>query len=1086
MFEYIDNQDLTLQIESNKVDIAVPDGKAFLKRSYSPDGVNLSNDKGFSFREESEMVLEDGTYTLSPRRFLAFLFGTDTSAKTTATTGTSTSINDTRATVATPSGGTVTVVRTATADSNSNTDTNTTTNTKNYTGVSIGPILVHSRAPIAVSKGMRLNMSGAIAIRRTGTFEKDDDSNTTPIYAHFSMWGVGTKTDEYGVESDNIIELMWWKSLLQKDGSSAEVNFTIPAFADAEVPADINQVYFSVALKNGKNEWHTGAFKTANYWTGKDIKYLKFYNSNPVKIFLKDAPGENSIEPSSISIFGGAYQNRKFFTNLYPLYGDNLVTNGSFSNDFTGWSGESANTVISSEQSHIAAKSLKITNSGDINNIASETATSPGKSFYMSMWMKNISFAGSGGIRLQRRIASTGVWTDWLSTVYPAIGSWTKSEISGVVPADTNAVRARVAFSGTGVIFVDDVELRLGVDDNEITLIGNSISAIPDLKIYATNGTTRGNLIKSLELPANARVTLDISSSTGAIELVNSSYAATTPYGINKSGTQYPGSTTWTKMTGFAVRAGYTGTIINNDSIQIGVSGNIQVLGYVRFQSPSIVETGWWGYTKNPGPRAFRVLKNGAVVSTYSRSGSGLQEIGGQTGSIPVVTGDLITFEVYVENETNASRRTVTADSYFVATYVQNPSTNFYVEKVVPKKYETLNYYQNHLNAIDFMDVIDEVSNIKIERAEADAGLVSISFASNLLDPALNTVLKQGKVIRVLGRHYGDGVISRPSNWTGEAYHSKIVTAVIKRVETIYDYLNEPQIKITAFDIYSRIDQITPGVAYDKPEEYGALLNTTGVEVEINGIDVSGKSRDFPDGFEYFPSAYGQFTMMDALIMTRNSKKTYIYIDRDNKLILTPTLSSDTKLVITDGLMPGDISMSSVKQGSDTETVINKIEIEENLLDRKDFFEERDVNSEEPPINFGFIKNLQRTITYKDQASIDEYGEYSKTFQVVRGTGSWNDIVLDNYGVAFKDWSEEIFNDYSEANIRISEVSIPIKNSAEIKMISDLEILDKVAVRYKGQETILRIREIKHDIVPGRWRATLVFSPSADQTYWNN
>ena len=226
--------------------------------------------------------------------------------------------------------------------------------------------------------------------------------------------------------------------------------------------------------------------------------------------------------------------------------------------------------------------------------------------------------------------------------------------------------------------------------------------------------------------------------------------------------------------------------------------------------------------------------------------------------------------------------------------------------------------------------------------------------------------------------------------------------------------------------------------------------------------------------------------MMDALIMTRNSQKTYLYIDRDNRLVMKPTLDSAVKLTITDGLMPGDISMSSVKQGSDTETVINKIEVEENLLDRKDFFEERDVNSEEPPINFGFIKNLQRVISYKDQASIDEYGEYSKKFQVVRGTGAWDDIVLDNYGPAFKDWSQAIFNEYSDANIRISEISIPIKNSAEIKMISDLEILDKVAVRYKDQEVILRIRQIKHDIVPGRWRVTLSFAPSADQTYWND
>lgn len=1068
MFEYIDNQDLTLQIESNKVDIAVPDGKAFLKRSYSPDGINLSNDKGFSFREESELSLNSGTYTLNPRKFLAFLFGTNTSVN----------MNKKVYRISTGSGS-------FDYEDVLLKDTETTGTTTNDTGVSIGPILVHSRAPIAVSKGMRLNMSGSVTVRRTGTDEKDDDDVSTPIYAHFSMWGVGTKTDEYGVESDNIIELMWWKSLLQNSASTGEVNFTLPAMADAEVPADINQVYFSVALKNGKNEWHTGAFKTKSYSSGKDIKYLRFFTANPVKIFLKDAPGENSIAPSSISIFGGAYQNRKYFTNLYPLYGDNLVSNGSFSSDLTGWSGGNANTVISTDESHIASKSLRITNSGDIHNTASITTISPGQSVYMSMWMKNVSFSGSGGIRLQRRVASTNAWVDWLSTQYPAIGAWTKSEIANVVPADTNAVRARVAFSGTGVIYVDDVELRVGVDDNEITLIGNSTAAIPNLQIFATNGTTRGNLIKSLDLPANGRVTLDISSATGAIELVNSAYAATSPSGLNKVGTQDPGSSSWTKLTSFATRAGYTGTVINNSSIQITVAGNIEVIGYVKFAAASIVETGWFGYKKNPGPRAFRVLKNGVVVSTYSRSGSGLQEIGGQTGSIPVAVNDLISFEVYVENETNASRRTVTADSYFVMNYIQNPSTNFYVEKVVPKKYDTLDYYQNHLNSFEFINVIDEMVNVKIERAEADAGLVSISFASDLLDPAVSSVLKQGKVIRILGRHYGPGNKSRPSTWTGEPLYSKIVTAVIKRIETVYDYNNEPQIKVTAYDVYSRIDQISPGVAYDKVEEYGALLNTTGVEVELNGMDVSGKSSDFPDGFEYFPSAYGNFTMMDALIMTRNSKKTYLYIDRDNRIVMKPTLSSDVKLTISDLQNDGDISMSSIKQGSDTETVINKIEVEENLLDRKDFFEERDINSEEPPVNFGFIKNLQRTITYKDQASIDEYGEYSKRFQVVRGTGSWSDIILDNYGTAFKDWSNEIFNDYSDANIRISEVTIPIKNSLDIMLLCNLEILDKVAVRYKGTQVFLRIREIKHEISAGRWRVVLVFSPSGDQTYWN-
>lgn len=149
----------------------------------------------------------------------------------------------------------------------------------------------------------------------------------------------------------------------------------------------------------------------------------------------------------------------------------NLVVNPSFESDAANWTLETGTTTVVSTQAHTGTKSIKVVGTGAVrkDDTAEQFTSEMGQIWTLSCWIKNESFAGAGGVRLQKRNSTTGVWEAWGSTSYPAMGTgWVQFSSTMRVDSTMDKVRARVAFAGTGTIYIDDVELTVTTDIDEL------------------------------------------------------------------------------------------------------------------------------------------------------------------------------------------------------------------------------------------------------------------------------------------------------------------------------------------------------------------------------------------------------------------------------------------------------------------------------------------------------------------------------------------------------------------------------------------------------------------------------------------
>ena len=409
---------------------------------------------------------------------------------------------------------------------------------------------------------------------------------------------------------------------------------------------------------------------------------------------------------------------------------------------------------------------------------------------------------------------------------------------------------------------------------------------------------------------------------------------------------------------------------------------------------------------------------------------------------------------------------------------------DFFIESVQNNSGENLTSYWNGIELVSFTDINDDVSKISVVREEGDKHTITIDFSSTTLDPAISAALKPGKVIRLLGRHYDAGDESRPGDWVGESNNTVVYKGIIKRVKSTYSYDDEPIVQVTAYNAQDAMDRLDAGVYCDRFLDYGPHYNRLGVPVLYNDIDWGGTNKALPNRLSLRPSSYGDNSFTDALSATRNTYKAFYFVDRFNRLNIKTTLPTTPVLVLTDGTGAGDISYGDLEKGSDTDTVINKVSVQENLLDRKDFMDKVLSGGEEPPLDMAYTVSKTQTAVFKNLTSINSYGEFEKSFPVVRGTGDMIDLRLGQLGASFQDWAEDILDERAEPTLNISKLTIPIKNSDHIRMVSQLEVLDMIEVIYQEESHFLRIKEIEHTITPGKWYVELSFVAKGDMTHW--
>lgn len=425
--------------------------------------------------------------------------------------------------------------------------------------------------------------------------------------------------------------------------------------------------------------------------------------------------------------------------------------------------------------------------------------------------------------------------------------------------------------------------------------------------------------------------------------------------------------------------------------------------------------------------------------------------------------------------------KTVTVSPTGTAIELSSAGT-YFVESVVNSSYRTLDEVATQVTKKTYINIIDDISKISVIREEGESGSATIDFCSDVLDPATSETLRVGKEIRILGRHYGTTNTDRPAGWVGEAEYDEIFTGVIQKINSKYDYVDEPIIQIVAYDIQERTSRVKAGVGFDEIKKYGHFMNRIGAEVIDEGFNYGGSVRALPSKYLLIPDAHGDFSLLDGFSMTRNTNKTYMIANRYNQLVFTRTIN-DADIALTDVVTSGSIYYGKITRKSDTEDVINQIVTEEKLLDSKDY-EERSVSADRPPEDLRYPETKSQSGTFTDADSANEIGIMSKSFSVVRSSTSLRELYDGKIGPGFTEWARELLSSGLNTDVRVKDLNIPIKDSYTICKVCRLDILDRVPVTHKGETQNIKIRSIEHTITPGKWYTKLGFSPKGNSTYW--
>ena len=185
--------------------------------------------------------------------------------------------------------------------------------TTQLTTMTWGPVLAQSRSPIPVDEGYVVDFSGKFLLRRFNIVQKDNPGGSN-FSVRFSIWGQGTRQDEYG-QNPVSQELMFYETAMPSPTSSGYFDVTIPVNTPVVIPEDIKSIYFTCVLKTTSDDNLSPAnYRHVSGGMSNNL-YFGWYNSQPLRIVV--TPPEDQITyEHPLSQTGVAYKNRRFYDNL--------------------------------------------------------------------------------------------------------------------------------------------------------------------------------------------------------------------------------------------------------------------------------------------------------------------------------------------------------------------------------------------------------------------------------------------------------------------------------------------------------------------------------------------------------------------------------------------------------------------------------------------------------------------------------------------------------------------------------------------------------------------------------------------------
>lgn len=324
-------------------------------------------------------------------------------------------------------------------------------------------------------------------------------------------------------------------------------------------------------------------------------------------------------------------------------------------------------------------------------------------------------------------------------------------------------------------------------------------------------------------------------------------------------------------------------------------------------------------------------------------------------------------------------------------------------------------------------DITGKSKSASISRGDSEPGTCSVEVLDATLDPRTSASIRLGKPVRVRSKISGT--------------FQSIYTGVLSNVEVDEDPLapvgQRVNVKFTAVDNTALLANRTEDRGVATINELRWIVGTA-VPFNINGQTTT-------LGTGTIVARNENASLWDQILVTRDSKLGYAWVDMDNKLNVFDSASMDTS-----------------SKAALTTSVYREIDV--------DFTLDQVINS--VIVNWRRYNIGTETATdvpygpYEDATSITNWGRRQATFTVQGATEVESQIAA---------FANDVLTRNKDAQVQARSVDIIIDNTTKLALTRNIELNSRVTVTHPNGTTVqtLRVIGINHNITPSRWTMTL-------------
>lgn len=331
-------------------------------------------------------------------------------------------------------------------------------------------------------------------------------------------------------------------------------------------------------------------------------------------------------------------------------------------------------------------------------------------------------------------------------------------------------------------------------------------------------------------------------------------------------------------------------------------------------------------------------------------------------------------------------------------------------------------------------DVLGPTHSISVKRSGLNVGTLAAEILDATLDPALSTLIRPGKRVRLMA------LDNAAATW------SPVFTGWIARGQATYDATRtdakRARISLTAVDSIAKLAQVQREIAVTQFGMTWKPLEGAGVPFQLGATVKPATTYPTPP-----------VGILDQLGMIRDSEHGYAWVNRFGVLwLLTPAQFGHASVTTLNESKYSDVGI-----GYDTDRCINTVLVKVRTLDA--------LTGQTVDVPYG---------PFVDQTSVDRWGAHSADFTVVG---------IANDPTAAAAWAASVLAANATPAVRINTAEIPIRDAADIvagKALLDLYDQVTVVNTNAGLSQSMRVTDLEHRIENGKWQLGLEFSEPAN------